>query len=63
MELAQENVRIVQIENEKGIANNIEVVNAETDLKESQTNYYTALYNALISKTDLDKAKGTLLKN
>jgi len=63
MELAQENVRIVQIENEKGIAKSFEVVNAETDLKESQTNYYTALYNALISKTDLDKAKGTLLKN
>jgi outer membrane protein TolC len=62
MELAQENVRISRIENEKGIATNIEVVNAEGDLKEAQTNYYTTLYNALIARTDLEKAKGTLLK-
>lgn len=62
MELAQENVRIIQIENQKGIANSIEVVNAEADLKEAQTNYYTTLYNALISKTDLEKARGTLFK-
>lgn len=62
MELAQENVRIIQIENQKGIATNIEVVNAEADLKEAQTNYYTTLFNALVAKTDLEKAKGTLLK-
>ena len=61
MELAQENVRIIQIENQKGIANNIEVVNAEADLKEAQTNYYNTLYGALLAKTDLEKAKGTLL--
>ncbi len=62
MDLARENVRIIQLENEKGITNNIEVVNAETDLKEAQTNYYNTVYNALIAKTDLDKAKGSLLK-
>jgi outer membrane protein TolC len=63
MELAQENVRITQIENKKGIATNIEVINAEADLKEAQTNYYTTLFNALVAKTDLEKAKGTLLRN
>ncbi|MBS1507452.1 MAG: TolC family protein [Bacteroidetes bacterium] len=62
MELALENVRISRIENQKGIATNIEVINAEGDLKEAQTNYYTTLYNALIAKTDLEKARGTLLK-
>ncbi len=62
MDLAKENVRIIHLENEKGITSNIEVVNAETDLKEAQTNYYNTLYSALVAKTDLDKARGTLLK-
>jgi len=62
LELAQENVRIIQVENEKGIASSLEVVNAEADLKEAQTNYYTTLYSALLAKTDLEKANGTLLK-
>jgi outer membrane protein TolC len=36
------------------------VLNAETSLKESQVNYFTALYNALIAKVELEKANGTL---
>ena len=31
-------------------------------LKDAQTNYYGAVYDALISKIDLEKAKGTLVK-
>ena len=33
---------------------------AEADLKEAQVNYYSALYDALISKVELDKATGNL---
>jgi outer membrane protein len=62
LDLAQENVRETQIENEKGVATSLEVINAETDLKEAQNNYYSTLYQALLAKTDLEIANGTLLK-
>jgi outer membrane protein len=61
LSLAEENVKVIRAENEKGIASNLEVTNAETDLKESQNNYYNALYTVLIAKTDLTKATGKLL--
>jgi outer membrane protein TolC len=38
------------------------MVTAETTLKESQTNYFSALYDAIVSKIDFDKANGTLIK-
>ncbi len=62
LKLAEENVHVIRVENEKGIARNIEVTNAEADLKEAQTNYYNTLYQALLAKTDLDKAQGKLLE-
>jgi outer membrane protein len=37
-------------------------MNAETSLREAQTNYYGALYDALVAKVDFEKAKGTLIK-
>lgn len=62
MELAQEIVRVTRIKYQQGVGSNIEVINAETSFKEAQTNYYTALYDALIAKVDLDRATGSLLK-
>jgi outer membrane protein TolC len=38
------------------VGSNIEVIEAESSLREAQVNYYNALYDALISKVDLDKA-------
>ena len=35
--------------------------NSESSLKESQNNYYTALYDFVIAKIDLDKAQGLLV--
>jgi outer membrane protein len=61
LSLAEENVKVIRAENEQGIATNLEVTNAEADLNEAQNNYYNALYTALIAKTDLDKATGTLI--
>jgi outer membrane protein len=58
--LAEENVKVIRAENKQGIATNLEVTNAETDLKEAQSNYYNALYTVLIAKTDLMKATGKL---
>ncbi len=45
---------------EQGVGSNIEVINAETSLKEAQTNYLNALFDALSSKVDLDKSLGNI---
>jgi outer membrane protein len=60
LELANEVVRISKLKYDQGIGSNLEVVNAETSLKEALTNYYSALYDALVAKVDLDKAMGTI---
>ncbi|SDL98353.1 Outer membrane protein TolC [Catalinimonas alkaloidigena] len=61
LQLAEEVARVTQLKFEEGFGSNLEVVNAEADLKAAQTNYYNALYDALVAKVDLDKANGTLL--
>jgi len=38
----------------------LEVVDAENSFKTAQTNYYDAVYNALVSLIDYQKATGTL---
>jgi outer membrane protein TolC len=60
MDLAGNVARVTRIKFEQGVGSNIEVVDAESSLRESQTNYYDALYQALIAKVDLDKALGKL---
>lgn len=60
-ELAQNIARITKIKYEEGVGSNLEVIEAESSLKEAQTNYYSALYDALLAKVDLDKAYGKLL--
>ncbi|AKD02622.1 TolC family protein [Pontibacter korlensis] len=61
LELAQEIARVAKIKFQEGVGTNLEVVTAETDLREAQTNYYAAMYDALIAKVNLEKASGTLL--
>ncbi|MBA4851665.1 TolC family protein [Emticicia sp. BO119] len=61
LDLAKEVVRVTKIKYQAGQGSNIEVVNAESALKEAQTNYFAALYDLLIAKVDLDKAMGKLL--
>jgi len=60
MELANEVVRVSQIKYQQGVGSNLEVTNAENDLKQSQTNYFAALYDVLIAKVDLQRAQGKL---
>lgn len=59
--LAEEIARVAKIKFQEGVGTNLEVVSAETDLREAQTNYYAAMYDALIAKVNLDRASGTLL--
>ena len=62
IELAEEIYKVSKLKYDQGVGSNLEVMTAETALKESQTNYYNALYEALIAKIDYDKATGTLIK-
>jgi outer membrane protein TolC len=62
MELASEVARITKIKYKEGVGTNNEVIDAESALINAQTNYYSAFYDALIAKVDLDKAKGSLNK-
>ncbi len=61
MTLAQEIYDVSEIKYQEGVGSNSEVIEAATSYKESQTNYYNALYDALISQVNLEKAQGTLL--
>lgn len=61
LELAQEVYRVTRIKFEEGVGSNLEVLEAESTLRESQTNYLTALYEYMMAKTDLEKAKGEIL--
>ena len=56
MGLAEKVARVTKIKYEQGVGSNIEVIEAESSLREAQVNYYNALYDALIAKVDLDKA-------
>jgi outer membrane protein TolC len=60
MDLATEIVRVTKIKYKQGAGTNLEILNAESSLKEAQTNYLTGLYDALIAKVELDKAAGKL---
>lgn len=60
MELAQEVFDVVTRKYQAGVGSNLEVIEADTSLKEAQTNYYAAVYDALIAQVDLQKALGLL---
>lgn len=62
MDTANEIFRVTKIKYQEGIGSNLEVVEAEAAYKEAETNYFNALYDALIAKVDLEKALGTLHK-
>ena len=56
MDLAEKVARVTKIKYEQGVGSNIEVIDAESSLRESQVNYYNALFDAIVSKIDLDIA-------
>lgn len=58
--IAEEVFRLSKLKYEQGVGSNIEMITAETALKESQTNYFNALFDALVAKIDFDKANGNL---
>jgi outer membrane protein len=59
-ELAENIAKVTKIKFEQGVGSNLEVVEAESSLREAQVNYFNALYDAIVAKIDLDKAYGKL---
>lgn len=60
--LAEEIFKVAEIKYQEGVGSNLEVIDADSELKTAQTNYLNALYNALVAKIDLLKALGILNK-
>ena len=60
LDLAADVARVTRIKFNAGVGSNLEVITAETSLREAQTNYYGALYDVLVAKVDRDKATGEL---
>ncbi|WP_151086495.1 TolC family protein [Hymenobacter baengnokdamensis] len=60
LDLAADVARVTRIKFNAGVGSNLEVITAETSLREAQTNYYSAIYDVLVAKVDRDKATGEL---
>ena len=58
--LAKDVVRTSKVKYDQGVGSNLEVLNAETSLKEAQSNYYNAIYSAIIAKIDYEIAMGNI---
>lgn len=63
VDLAQEVYDITKVKYQEGVGSNLEVIDADASLKEAQTNYLNALFQAITSQIELKKALGTLYKN
>ena len=60
MDLAREVLRVSKIKYQEGVGSSLEVTQAQTELETAENNYIQALYNALVSKVDLDNAYGRI---
>ena len=60
VELANRVLETARIKYAEGVGANLEVVTAQTEYEEAETNYYSSLYDALIARVELDKALGRL---
>ncbi len=57
-ELALEVLQITKIKYTEGVGTNSEVLAADTAHKETETNYFSALYEVLMAKIEVDKSLG-----
>lgn len=60
LDLATEIARVTKIKYQEGIGSNLEVVTAESSLRESQVNYFNAIYDVLVANVDYQISLGTL---
>jgi outer membrane protein len=59
-ELASEVFNMTKIKYQEGVGSNFELVEADAALKEAETNYYSALYDALVAQVEVEKSLGIL---
>lgn len=60
MELSEAVYNTTKIKYQQGLGSNLEITNAQTEMRLAQTNYYSALYDAIIARIDYLKAIGKL---
>ncbi|MFD1255647.1 TolC family protein [Mucilaginibacter terrae] len=60
VELARDVYKVVSLQYREGIKTYLDLIVAQTDLRTAELNYYTALFQVLSSKIDLQRALGTL---
>jgi outer membrane protein TolC len=60
MDLSMEVFEVTRTKYQEGVGSNLEVIEAENAYKQSETNYYVAVYDAIIAKIELEKALGIL---
>jgi outer membrane protein TolC len=60
LSLANEVYDVIRLQYRSGVKAFLEVINAETDLRTAQINYYNALYEVLSSKIDVAQALGNI---
>jgi len=60
MALADEVLRVSKIKYQQGVGSSIEVTQAQTAVQDADNSYIQGLYDALVSKVDLDKAYGRI---
>jgi outer membrane protein len=59
-ELAREVLRVSKIKYQQGVGSSIEVTQAQTALESADNSYVQSLYDALVSRVDLDRAFGNI---
>ena len=59
-ELAREVLRVSKIKYQQGVGSSIEVTQAQTELENADNQYIQGLYDALVSKVDLNRAYGRI---
>jgi len=60
VELAKDVYNTLELQYRSGVKTYLDVITAETDLRNAQSNYTNALYQVLSSKLDVQKALGTV---
>lgn len=60
MELAESIFNQTKLKYDQGLGSNLEITNAQTELKNAQVNYYAALFDAVIARIDYLRATGKL---
>jgi outer membrane protein TolC len=53
-------LRVTKIKYQEGVGSMLEIVEADAAYRQAENNYYNALYEAIISKIELDKASGNI---